>query len=424
MHRTLAVPLVSLGLALVSSPAVAAPPPPSADAFEVQYLIPEPDGGATRLMSEVDRTHFFNQARCECGQPLRTRIRGIQASEQIDVTKPITAMLGTACDVAESNPDAQFKPCGELMTTNFPSLVVGAEIDAHPLFLAAGVDGPSRDVDDPDTVVAGSCEGRQGRAGAWLCVQTNTVVGCQQDEFILAPDEQSGVAFDFVPPITVPTNLTAQPADSGVTLEWQTISGDIHGFRVLCEIADSGEPLPDRNYDPPEPTALPDGTHYFTSHDLCGDAPFVEVQWSTDGPDGSACGDGRLGPGEQCDDGEDNRDGGLCSAECQLNVSAGLHALEWDHVCSGHLATTTRTVNIDGLNNDTTYNFVLVAYDRAGNPRAVASVVQATPGEQYDPLPGAGSGCRSAPGERAPAALLLLGLGLLARRRRLTARTA
>lgn len=109
--------------------------------------------------------------------------------------------------------------------------------------------------------------------------------------------------------------------------------------------------------DPPELTAEPDGTYYYTTHDLCGGELFIPFTTSHVPAGDGICGDGHLDPGE------DNRNDGLCTVA---------------------------------------YKLVLVAHDASGNPRAVPEVVRAKPNESLEPLSGApedaGCGCRT--GER------------------------
>lgn len=424
MRPTIVAPVLmcmSLGLA-----ATAAARPPVAADFAVEYLIPEPGSDEVRVMSEQDRRHYFNRARCECGQPIRARVRLVGASGDLDDTVLITAMIGTQCPVAEV-PGSQFGRCGELVSAAVPAFVTGVEVDVHPLFLASGVDAtsPTRAVDDPTTTLPSGCTGSQGSAGVWLCAETNGVAGCQPEEFIVTPnddgpDQAREVYFDNLGPINTPQKLAAEPGDGGVSLGWQVQPGDSNGFRVLCELADSGEPVPGRDIPPPDRFGALDGTGYFTADDLCGDPPFTSVRVAGEAPDGGVCGDGRVGPDEQCDDGDDNRSGGLCSASCRLNVSPGLHALSWDYLCTPHIDINERSVVIDGLENGTTYNFVLVTHDSAGNPRAVATVVQTTPSGEFAGPEGdeSGCGCTGAPTGRGSALLLLLLAPAALRRRR------
>lgn len=96
------------------------------------------------------------------------------------------------------------------------------------------------------------------------------------------------------------------------------------------------------------------------------------------------CGDGKVGPDEICDKGTDNGANGLCSTTCTLNVSQGMLDLDWAYVCTSHLAYNTKNVRIEGLENGKEYNFLLVAYDKSGNPLASNEVIRAKPVDTRD----------------------------------------
>ena len=144
------------------------------------------------------------------------------------------------------------------------------------------------------------------------------------------------------------------------------------------------------------------------------------------------CGDGKAGPEEACDDGANNGATNLCSPDCTLNASEGLVGLDWAYVCTDHLGLNTRNVRIEGLENDKEYNFLLVGYDRAGNPVASKKLIRAAPvntrdlweqcKEQGDVCGESGFCNVAGRGDNllALGAVLGLGLGLggLARRRR------
>lgn len=59
-------------------------------------------------------------------------------------------------------------------------------------------------------------------------------------------------------------------------------------------------------------------------------------------------------------------------------------SLDWDYVCSGHLALGTTSARIGGLENGRTYNILVVAYDRQGNPTVASSVLEGVPQETID----------------------------------------
>src|SRR5690606_18581238 len=137
-------------------------------------------------------------------------------------------------------------------------------------FLTSGIapSSPTRDVSDPETRVAYACGDTKSEAGVWMCKpQENNTAGCQPDEFFLgasdAPSSLSGVSaltFDFVPPLLMPSGLSATPGDGAVELRWDLpTSGDIHGFRVLCEEASGASP--GLGFPTPDITAENDGSH-------------------------------------------------------------------------------------------------------------------------------------------------------------------
>ncbi|MFY0535103.1 hypothetical protein [Nannocystis pusilla] len=236
----------------------------------------------------------------------------------------------------------------------------------------------------------------------------NSTANCQPEEFFYGSDgalsQLSGIptiAFDFQPPLIEVEELTVEPADGGVVLHWELpITGDIQGFRVLCEEAATGA-SPGLDFPTPELGEVPNNNHYFTAGNLCGAQPFSTVKTApADVTDPDTCGNGVVEDGEACDDGDDNGPEGLCDESCELRVSPSLHALDWDHVCSDHISFNNKGMAIHGLENGKAYNFVLVSYDLFGNPRVHDQVVTATPDGS---LPGPDGGLEEIGGEAAPA---------------------
>jgi MYXO-CTERM domain-containing protein len=400
---------------------------PRAEDFAVEYWVTEPGGAPVRAMKPDDLDRFVNRARCECGHRVDARVVA-DLDTPVDEGVQVDAFVGVDCDAAESDPDAPFGRCGVLASVPVTEFVNGVETSFHPVFLAHGVAASStlRDVALADTVVSGGCDG-VGEAGVWVCAETNGAAGCQPEEFLIDgdtnanSDEPSGLAYDFEPPAVAATDLVVEPGGGSVLVSWEIDDpGEIAGFRVLCEEAATGQPIDGVVVALPEPTASGDGEHYFNARNLCGDQPFSSVMFSEpDGPGGGSCGDGRLDEGEQCDDGEANADDGLCSTACALRVGAGLHALDWDHLCSDHIPASERSVIVGHLKDGRAYNFVLVAHDAHGNPRALARVVSATPDAALPSFALAedGCGCSSTGGHVPRTMLMLVVLGLLRRRR-------
>jgi len=394
--------------------------------FTVEYFVTDEAGAHVRPMTADDHDRFLNRARCECGQQVGVLIR--MAHVYPDTTKRFETFIGRMCDTAETMFDGEFTRCGQLAAALAPTFIQGLSQAFHPAFLAHGT-GKShpRGVGDPGVRLTGACEG-EGRAGVWMCMPgANDTALCQPEEFFLGPDDVlaglSGIptlTYGFDLPTTQPANLSVEPGNGAVELRWNVpSSGDIHGFRVLCEEADGGA-SPGLDFPAPG-LGDADGRHYFTAGNLCGGAPFSSVLLTAPAvTDPNTCGNGVVEAGEACDDGDDNGPDALCDLSCDLRVSPGLHALDWAHVCSDHVEFSENSVVVDGLDNGKTYNFVLVSYDQAGNPRAYARIVTATPDGSLPDLlpPPEGCACTTSPEGPGLLAMSLGTLALLALRRR------
>ncbi|HEY8378237.1 MAG TPA: hypothetical protein VIK91_17195 [Nannocystis sp.] len=394
--------------------------------FDATHWVTDAEGAKSRMMTEDDLAHFLNRARCECGQKVVTAIKAVRNPPELGTQ--LDAFVGRECDVAEMGPFGEYERCAVLASAPASAYLYGVESAYHPVFLAHGVALASPNRDPDDAVAAGGCEGT-GVSGVWLCGQDNGLAGCQRDEFFVSPDDAlSGLAgveplhFDFDPPAALVGDLSVEPGSGSVRLRWSLAdTADLAGLRVLCEEADTGA-APGLRIATPEPTDIADGTHYFTAGNLCGAEPFSTFPFAPapppDAPD--TCGNGLVEPGEACDDGPDNHPDGLCAPDCTLRVGARLHALAWDHLCSQHLPVDADEVIIGGLENGTAYNFVLVAHDAAGNPRALARVVTATPDASLpDLLPAdAGCACATSSNEHVPFTMIFGTCMLLAARRR------
>lgn len=344
------------------------------------------------------------------------------AEEPYDNSKLIQAFVGPMCAVAEAMPFGDFRRCTRIATQTAQAYTRGVVVNVHPVWLTAGVAIAGGEDLDPATAIAtGSCTG-SGVAGMWMCAQTNSTVGCQQDEFFMSGDveqaegEPSPLRYDFDAPRYLPGEVAVEAYSGGAVVTWELPSqGDVAGFRVLCEEQGSGAAAGE-GFDSPGLTAVYDGRHYFTAGNLCEKGPFsvYRTEAQEDGP--ASCGDGVVQGDEACDDGADNQVEGLCSLGCTLNVGGELHALDWSRVCSAHADWDAGMVTVEGLENGVAYNLVLVAYDERGNPRAVPRVLAVTPDASLAPVPTTeeGCGCRSA---GAPGGLLLV-VGLLCGRRR------
>ena len=471
LAATTAGVLLAPTLARAQAPMPMGPTAPPADAFDIRYYTTDEDGNRGRALDSVDFQRFVNTARCQCGHQISTRIVLKPAmGTTYNLSTPLFSFVGPACNTAETAPVGQFRRCIQLKSGNPPQFQAEYNTSFHPVWLSSGVALASGENRAPETALAaGSCETLvEGQSGIWMCADTNGLGNCQSEEFFitgqqnnnLPPGMPSGIRFDFKPPQTVPDSLEALPGDSAVIVSWKVLAGDIAGFRVLCEEADTGKPLPGKGYTGKDITAKQDGTIYYTKENLCPGGPFSTFKAGNDNPldpggttdgtttdgtttdassgtdssgtgttgstgdidatgstgvtvscgdgvldDGEACDDGEnngddkachntcledvcgdalKGPEEDCDNGEANADSGLCGTDCKRNGSAGLASLDWSYVCTEHLGVGSTSARIEGLENGKSYNFLLVAYDFAGNPLAVDAVVEAAPVDTRD----------------------------------------
>jgi len=399
--------------------------PVSAESFAVRYFVTDEDGERAREMGAADRDRFLNRARCECGQQIQAQIR-LEASsgESYDNTRLIETFFGPMCGEAEVHPVGEYRRCVKLAAQVVQSYWHGVVANVHPVWLTGGVALESGEQRDPEhAIAAGSCTG-SGVAGLWMCAQTNSTVGCQSDEFFMSSDfdqaagEPPPLLYDFDPPVVLPQEVEVEAYAGGAIISWELPTQiDIAGFRVLCEEQATGDALTE-GLIPQDISVPPDGQHYFTAGNLCGEQPFSTVNHGEQPAPSAACGDGVVQADEACDDGEDNRADGLCTEACTLTVGAALHDLDWGHVCTAHVEWDAGMAVVSGLENGKAYNLVLVAYDDRGNPRAVPRVLTVTPDAELPELPSAeveGCGCRT---DSAPGGLLLFTALALVRRRR------
>jgi len=263
------------------------PAAPAADAFTILYYLTDKDGNRTTPMGQQHFTQFLNRARCECGHQIQAKIRLKTSAGMVYNPALITqTFVGTNCGTAESNPVGQFKKCAQLLSAPVPTYYNGIDANFHPIWLAAGVD-PSSTVRDPvKALAAGTCEaGVQGQSGIWMCAQTNTMNGCQSDEFFISGMQNTnlgksggmiGISYDFLAPsIDTIKAISANSGDKAVVVSWDLdTTGDIFGWRVLCEDAETGKPPPGKGASSPALNAIPTGTIYYTKDNLCPDGPF------------------------------------------------------------------------------------------------------------------------------------------------------
>ncbi len=401
----------------ISTSAHAAGEVPAGPSFDIWYYLTDEEGNRDRFFSEADLTSFVNKARCECNQAISTRIRLQRAMTVYDPNVFIRTYVGNRCDLA-TTPNQQAKPCVRVANSSPNAYTNQINFSFAPIWLATGVD-PSGSQDVADATPYGTCDTGQGDAGVWICVESNDTPDCQQEEFLVKGKQnenistmgsEKGITFDFDPPQTLPSqdSFSVESGEGQVLIRWQQIpSGDVNGYRVLCADA-NGNPLPDRGEGPPSLTGRNIGRVYFTKQSLCPDGPFGEMGGSG-GSDGGSGGDGSTGAGTSGDVGTTGGDvgttgagtsgpdatatadggttaatGGATSGGVAELPAEGIESLDWRYMCSGHVAATSQQTRVSGLDNEVPYQFLVVAYDVAGNPVAASKVLTGTPRETTD----------------------------------------
>lgn len=403
--RSGVVPALAAWLATTSAHAAEVP---TADKFNIRYYKTRDDGerAGSYQFSKLDMTQYINRARCECGQDISTKIVLTRAMSNYDPSVRVTTFVGSRCDQGQTTAGVgQVKPCARIVVSSPSTYLLGLNFSFEPIWLADGiVPGGSQDIEE--ATPAGKCDSGQGDGGIWICIENGMVTDCQADEFVIqgTQNENSGdmpqaLHYDFSPPTVLPSSFSIQEGDGAIKIEWdQQATGDGNGFRVLCADA-NGNPLPEHGLsNPPSLVAVNQGTNYWTQGNLCPDGPFPDANQDlpddlpddTGGTDDGGSTDGGTAgsSGSSSDDGgstfipvTDSGSGSSGGTELPAN---GIESLDWAYVCTGHLAATARSARIDGLDNDVEYQFLVVAYDAAGNPAVASDVLVGSPRETLD----------------------------------------
>ncbi|MCY0986575.1 hypothetical protein OV203_05560 [Nannocystis sp. ILAH1] len=345
----------------------------------VRYSILDEQGEPLRTLDDGERERFVNRARCECGVPIQAEL---QADGGVGTAaRTILGFVGNRCAGREAA-EGRNGLCSVLLAEPAAVFREGFSALFHPAFLNSYVASTQREVGSPYTTLARGCEG-EGQGGVWLCdPQADGAEGCQEDEFVYdAEVAGEPLRYDFEPPYELPYDLRAEPRAGGVLLSWSSPgSQDIAGFRVVCET--EWQYPPELSFPAPARDEAADGTSYYTVDSVCGGEPHSLVKVAEDGL--GICGDGHVDPGEECDEGDQNSDEGLCSDSCELCVSPQMQRLDWSRVCSDFIAPDQTSVFITGLDPDQFYHFALVAHDAAGNARALGQLASEAPYVAWD----------------------------------------
>lgn len=462
----------TIALALVAGLAgeAAAAEPPTGSSFDIWYYATDANGDRARLFSDTDLAGFVNRARCECGQDISTKVLLQRAMTSYDNNVRVQTFIGSRCDVAVGSPQVQAKPCVRVVSTSPNAYTKALNFAFDPVWLAGGVELDGS-VEIADAVPSGSCTAGQGDAGIWICIENGMQPECQADEFEVqgtqnknasATSMAQGIHYDFEPPQTLPQSYSLSAGDGAIEISWEQLStGDVSGFRVLCA-DENGDPLPGKGIKTPSLTGINRGTIYFTKGNLCPDGPFTDADadGTTGGTDGGTDGGSTTGAelwegmelvvdpdpfaatGSSSSGGSSSSSGGSSSTSAGSDSggssstggttlpSSGIESLDWAYVCTGHISGTSREARISGLENEKPFQFLVVAYDLAGNPIAASDVLVGTPRETIDlweeceaagDICGNGGFCKcTTDGDHDGAAwsLGLLALGAWVRRRR------
>ena len=364
---------------------------PPADAFTIKYFLTDKNGDLIqqRPMQQNDFDQFVNKARCECGYKIHAQVRLKKTMGTYDQSAQVNTFVGTACAMAEVTP-LQFKPCLQIVTQTVSAYQSGVDYAFHPIWLARGVQ--SVEARTPNVAVpSGDCEGLAGEAGVWMCAPlSNGQGGCQSDEFFIQGNQNinltskmGSIKFDFIPPLTMVSDVYATVGDGAVVVNWDLqTTGDIAGFRVLCEDAETGQPIAGKSQPKPGLTDIPKGTFFYTKESLCGGVPFSpfpgggDTSTTGDGTTGdgttgdstgdssttdtggttgggtdspAACPNGQVEAGEECDDNNAD-DTDACTAACKLArcgdgvVQAGVEECDDGNTADGDDCTAACTI--------------------------------------------------------------------------------
>lgn len=388
---------------------------PVGTAFDIWYYATDSDGDRARLFSSTDLTGFVNQARCECNQTISTRIRLQRAMTTYTPSVRVQTFVGNRCADAQSTVNPQITPCLRVLSDAPNAYTKEINFEFSPVWLVAGIEpGGSQNLGEAEP--AGSCDSGQGSAGVWICIENGEQPDCQAAEFEVTGTQNmngtadmmgQGITYDFDPPQTLPSGFAIDEGDGAVVIEWDQIAtGDVSGFRVLCA-DEEGAPLPGMGIDPPSLTGINRGTIYFTAADLCPEGPLngpdepidedtvgEETGEDTGGSTGdestsTTFGDLTLGSSESESSGSGSGSGstsgdGTTGTTGDALPTEGLASLRWDYICSSHISGTAQEARVTGLENGRNYQFLVVAYDVAGNAIAASDVLTATPRETID----------------------------------------
>lgn len=264
------------------------------------------------------------------------------------------AYIGASCDNKENRDEGKCFSIPAFSNADLPTSGY-IEIDIEPAW-----------VTDPMST-SPTCKEGEGSNNLYLFI-FNT----DADQTILDSYYQA-IQYDTKRP-AAPINVSASYGDQNVTVSWD-VSGDNNKewkfFRVLCYPSPGTSTPVDASSDgidaasdvlseiKEEEGDIPLDSEVDEQSDVISDAGSSDFSSETDiadengkGGDDSSCPDGGFKEGDE------------------PNSS---------YFCSDLLGSTSRSANIDGLQNGVTYKFAVIAYDEFRNPSLLSNVACATP---------------------------------------------
>lgn len=396
--------------------------PVTASDVQITYRFMDDDGtSSTTELQTTDLTYYVNRARCECGEQFAARVNLQRSMDEAYDDNQLRTYVGSQCDLGQDSFGPMTRPCVEMFVGQ-PNEYDDGGIDI--IFDLVWLSSRVPNLDDQSPLTAdpiNPCAGTQtGEAGVWLCAEDGMQTDCQSSEFIISGTQNQnggmgavdpmtgestssgGIVFDYLPPQATVTGFESSPGDGAVVIRWdRTESTQINGFRVLCADMD-GNPVEGRGESAPPASQRTNGKLYYTAENLCpGEVIYNTPDGEEDDPDPFDTGTGTgTDTGTDTESGDESgttgdpartsaatsgtgdagtTTGGDSDSDATAGDTGGLSvldsplaSLDWDFVCSDHISGTGTSARVDGLQNGVEYQFIVVAYDAAGNPLIVS----------------------------------------------------
>jgi hypothetical protein len=310
------------------------------------------DDGQARRRSDEDVRRFFNLANCVCNEPFVAELTLVGAREGIP-SQAVHVYVGQDCERFDDPRHGE--RCEEVRVLP----------DLRDLRTPTSVDIPVGTFMFPNR---DTCEITQSRRWVYVMVE-------DPDQPDPVPVANLGILVDTeAPPVVRDPRLS--PGENAAQLRWSipdARADDLYEYQVLCARADGtsgGE-------------AFGDEPRYATADLVCGadDGVRPEPTATRLVPPTLLQDDG--GPGEGIDAGPDTEPG-PDAGPLPADLPQSLIDLDPGAICATGSGSTRTSVRVDGLENGVLYHIVLVAIDRARNPRPMyLGVVEPRPAINY-----------------------------------------